>query len=426
VWFWGVALAADAPAGPTWSVGAGAGPWVVVATPNETVSTDFDVAFAARAAVAFRPPVWFSAELPLGIADGGLRWGPRAQVELLSPGTRFRPAVTAGATWQGASSTDPTVTSVSRFVPHWGLSAAVATGRGPWVRLDLRHTVDTTDRTNPLHHALGLLGLEWYPGRAAPVAVPAPVPVVAAPAPPPPPAPVDPGFIVSPAVDVWISHPICAWVPSTDAPALLAGAPGPVTVVAEGYLPVVVDPAHLSDLVLTPVPPGGAVIVAAQPGDHVFVDGVATPVGPDGAAVAATRAGEVEIRVEGGGRRSTVALAPADGWGVWYRAPAHKLVEVRFPAGSAEPGPEVREQVAQLVALAGDRRYRLQGSWSPEGRAEANRVLADERAERVRALLVEAGLDGARIELLPAQQLESTDPAAARVVLVSSAAPETP
>jgi type IV pilus biogenesis protein CpaD/CtpE len=78
------------------------------------------------------------------------------------------------------------------------------------------------------------------------------------------------------------------------------------------------------------------------------------------------------------------------------------------------------------VGLAADRRYRLQGSYSPEGDEVANQRLAVRRAEAVRDLLVARGLDPARLELLPVSPLPSDDPAASRVVVVSSTGPEGP
>lgn len=419
MWLVATAAAAD-PAPPTWGTGAGVGPWAVIRTPNRDVVTDFDVAAQLHAGFAVRPPLWLEAEWATGIADGGLRWAPRAQVALLNPGAVVRPGITAGVSWQGASSTDPTVTTRSHLVPHWGPTLSVH-AKGPWVRVDLRHSIETTDPRNPTHHLLAVVGLEW-------LSAPRPEPVGVAPPPPapPPPAPATADFTVSPANEVWISHPLCAWVPAAEAPAWIATAPGPVTVVADGYLPVVVDPHQPHDLVLQPVAHGGAVIVAAAPGDHVFVDDVPTPVSRDGVAVVNTSKDLVSVRVEGGGRTLSSELAPADGWAVWFRATALPLLEIRFDQGSAAPGPDTAVIVGELVRTAGDRVYRLQGSWSPEGRDAVNRRLATQRAEAVRKLFLDAGFDPRRIEILPPSQLDSPDPAAARVVLISSAAPETP
>ena len=419
MWIWAAALAAE-PEAPTWGFGAGAGPWLVVKTPNYRVVPDFDAALAGRVGVAIRPPLWVELEAPLGLANGGLRWAPRAQVAIVNPDPRFRPQVAAGVSLQGASSTDPTVTSVTKVLPHWGLGASVNAG-GPWFRVDVRHTIDLQDAANPLHHVVGTLGLEWFPHREVEV-------VAVEPPPPPAPAPATPppAFTVTPADEVWVSHPICAWVTAAEAPALIATAPGPVTVVAEGFLPVVVDPRSATDLVLVPAPHGGALVVAVAPGDHVFVDGVAAPVSRAGQVVMNTDAPLVKLRIEGGGRRVETEVAPADGWGVWYRATTLPVLEIRFQQGSAEPGPDAVTQVERLVSLAGDRRYRLQGSYSPEGREVVNQELAQRRAERVQELLVAAGFPPERIEVLPVSPLTSDDPAQARVVLVSSAAPEAP
>lgn len=410
-------MATAAAQAPTWGLGAGLGPWLAADT-RPGASPDFDLATAVRAGVAVRPPLWLATEWALALSEGGVRWAPRAQVEILNPGATFRPGLTAGISAQGASSTDPEVAAPTRVVPHWGLSAAAKVQR-TWLRFDARHSLDTSDPRHPAHHVVTTLGLEWLPAPAEPD------PVVEVPPPPPAPTPA-PTFTVSPAGQVWVSHPLCAWVSAADAPALIATAPHPVTVVAPGYRPVVIDPASPRDLVLEPAAHGGAVVVAAAPGDHVFVDDTPVPVGPDGVALVNTPNALVAVRIEGGGRQVDVELAPADGWGVWYRASATPVVEVRFPQGSATPGPEVQAIVSQLVGLAADRRYRLQGSYSPEGDEVANQRLAVRRAEAVRDLLVARGLDPARLELLPVSPLPSDDPAASRVVVVSSTGPEGP
>jgi hypothetical protein len=246
------------------------------------------------------------------------------------PGGHFRPGLTAGISAQGASSTDPEVAAPTRVVPHWGLSAAAKVQR-TWLRFDARHSLDTSDPRHPAHHVVTTLGLEWLPAPAEPD------PVVEVPPPPPAPTPA-PTFTVSPAGQVWVSHPLCAWVSAADAPALIATAPHPVTVVAPGYRPVVIDPASPRDLVLEPAAHGGAVVVAAAPGDHVFVDDTPVPVGPDGVALVNTPNALVAVRIEGGGRQVDVELAPADGWGVWYPRLRHAGGRGPVPPGLGHAG----------------------------------------------------------------------------------------
>jgi hypothetical protein len=88
-------MATAAAQAPTWGLGAGLGPWLAADT-RPGASPDFDLATAVRAGVAVRPPLWLATEWALALSEGGVRWAPRAQVEILNPGATFRPGLTAG------------------------------------------------------------------------------------------------------------------------------------------------------------------------------------------------------------------------------------------------------------------------------------------------------------------------------------------
>ncbi|MCB9685340.1 MAG: OmpA family protein [Alphaproteobacteria bacterium] len=291
------------------------------------------------------------------------------------------------------------------------MALGVPLGGGPNViRVDARHVLEPLDGAAPSHHFVGTLGVERLlgPRSREPRAAEAEVPPAS--------------FTISPAsAQVWIAHPVCAWVPASEAvPIIRSRATGPVTVVAPGYLPVTVDPATVGEIVLQRAPAIGSLVVAAAPGDQVRVDGLAVATDADGVVVKDVREGTVVVQVVGGGRSFREELAAAEGYGLWVRVPPPPVWEVRFAANSAAISAEGRARLGQLVEEAGDAVFRLTGSHSEEGTAKANIELADRRARAVRDALVAAGMPADRLVVTPSRELDRPAPEDQRAVLIQA------
>ncbi|MCA9490027.1 MAG: OmpA family protein, partial [Myxococcales bacterium] len=285
---------------------------------------------------------------------------------------------------------------------------------GPYViRVDARHVLEPLDGAALSHHLVGTLGVERLfgprpKGPAREVSEVAP-----------------PTFTISPAsAQVWIAHPVCAWVPASEAvPIIRSRATGPVTVVAPGYLPVTVDPASVGEIVLERAPAIGSLVVSASPGDQVRVDGLAVTADADGVVVRDVREGPVVVQVVGGGRSFREELAAAEGYGLWVRVPPPPVWEVRFAANSAVISADGRARLAKLVEEAGDARFRLTGSHSEEGSTQANDALAERRALTVRDALVAAGMSEDRLTVLPPTKLDRPNAEDQRAVLIQVVGP---
>jgi outer membrane protein OmpA-like peptidoglycan-associated protein len=200
---------------------------------------------------------------------------------------------------------------------------------------------------------------------------------------------------------VWLAHPVCAWVPESEVARW------------EGV-------ASASDLFASrPGPPQGAFVVVASRSDRVTVDEAALAVAEDGIAVVNAPEGVHVAKIVGGGREETVEAAVAGGFLTWVRAsdPAERLV--RFAGGSSVVTAASKAELAEIARLAGDWRFRVTGSYSPEGDPEGNKRLAEARAEAVRQALIDAGLPRDRVIVTaPARPPEGALPEDQRVARV--------
>jgi outer membrane protein OmpA-like peptidoglycan-associated protein len=241
-------------------------------------------------------------------------------------------------------------------------------------------------------------------------AAPEPVPVVEA-----------PSFS---AAMVWVPGPVCAWLPPDEASEAWTRADG--------------DPTRAS---LVPEPsrapagsaegasePTGDLVVAAHPGDRVWIDGAPAEVAADGIAWAARPEGRVDVRIVGGGRVLDEVVAVAADGTLWFAAPApDDRVRVTFPAGSAQLSPDGAAEVAAYGEHLGDWSVQVWGSASPEGTVQDNIALAKARANAVAEALEASGVDPARITVLPPRKApEGLDPAQQRAAVVAAVAVESP
>ncbi len=257
------------------------------------------------------------------------------------------------------------------------------------------------------------LGSVWL--RPEPEPQPAPAPVVLA----------EPTLDVTPPEAlIWLPHPICAWMPPAEAARALGSLdPGvEAQVVARGYLPAQVHLEPGGTVALQEAPRQGSLVIAARPGDRVLVDGRPLSLGGDGVAVLNAREGLIRVSATGGGRQVTREAVVSNGLALWVRLPDPAPVVLRFEVGSSRVSAEDRARLQELGRMAGDWGFEVQGSASPEGDQADNLRLADERARAGAALLVAAGVPGARVRVLPALVApalrEGEDPTQHRVATV--------
>lgn len=247
------------------------------------------------------------------------------------------------------------------------------------------------------------VGLEWSGARPAGVAstVATDTPVVGATsAAAPPRVETDPSTAL-----VWIPHPVCAWVPASEAASILGSAPpgGLVEVSAPGRIPVSVRAGGDVVVRLPEAPPQGNVVVVAAPGDRVHVGGV--PVTPSalGIAVATIPEGAVEVDVSGGGRTAHLQGAVTAGYALWLRAPDPPPLVIHFQVGKSKIDRSDQLAIQTLAAQRGEWRFAVTGQASSEGQPEANFALAAARALAAIRTLQEAGVPPAAIVERPAE-----------------------
>lgn len=266
----------------------------------------------------------------------------------------------------------------------------------------------------------------------APPRSPPPAPVVEAPPPPPPPERVPLELELAPAeARVWVPHPICAWVPASQAELLLSTLELPLSpdatleLVAAGYVPAHVHPEGAQQVQLEPAADRGALLVLAHPGDAVSVNGAALPVAPDGLALYTAPEGRVRVEVRAGGQRQEYKAALANGYAVWLRVRPPPPTQILFAQGSSELGPNARERIQAMATDAAGWSFVLQGAYSYEGSLNLNNRLARERAQNVGAALLEAGVPADRIAYLdPPPADPNRDPATQRACNILAVPPE--
>jgi len=207
---------------------------------------------------------------------------------------------------------------------------------------------------------------------------------------------------------VFVPHPICEWLPAEEALEILQHLePGdPVRVVAPGYLPAEIrvvegGPTEPVPVPLKPAPSQGTVVVVAQPGDDVFVDGRQIPVGTDGLAILTAPEGPHRVEVKGAGRVVDLTTAVGDGYAAWVRSPPPDRLIIQFEVGSSVLTAQAQRDIAFYAETVGNWGFELQGSFSPEGDFGANQKLARARGKEVQRAMTGAGIPRDRIEIVP-------------------------
>ncbi len=265
-----------------------------------------------------------------------------------------------------------------------------------------------------------------------PPATPTPA-VVEAPPPPPPPKPREPLDLelVPAEAEVWVPHPVCAWVPASQAELLLAGLDEPLSpeatleLVAAGYVPEHVHAEGKQEVSLEPAEDRGALLVLAHPGDTVRVGGVALPVDGRGLALMQAPEGRVTVEVLAGGVRQEYKAALANGYAVWIRAKAPPPTQILFAQGVSELSASNLERIRQIATNAAGWSFVLQGAYSYEGSLNVNNRLARERGLNVGAALLAAGVPADRIAYLdPPPADPNKDPATQRACNILAVPPE--
>lgn len=246
------------------------------------------------------------------------------------------------------------------------------------------------------------IGLRPTRPAVEPVVEPPPEPVVEALAgPTPEPAKVVPPTVTGPEDPlVWVPHPTCTWTPLSQAGPLLTTLPvgTVISFQAPGYLPAT---ATLADkemaIAMVNAPAQGSIVLQAWPGDAVLMDDYAITLRSDNAAVFTAAEGAHRLIVDGGGRHLELPLAVASGYAVWARIPAPQPTRVLFSASSSVLQPAGAKRIRELAAHAGTARFSVAGSYSPEGQPDANRVLANARAQVVVNALIADGVPEGQI-----------------------------
>jgi hypothetical protein len=143
------------------------------------------------------------------------------------------------------------------------------------------------------------------------------------------------------------------------------------------------------------------VVIVATPGDQISIDGGAWL---DVDARSGGLAVELSLRphrfdLVGGGGRLQGELLPTGGQVIWQRMDDldRGTWRVGFEANSAEVPPAFQPLLEAAAERTGAWSWRLVGSYSEEGRQEANEALALARAEAVRDVLVALGLPPERL-----------------------------
>lgn len=273
------------------------------------------------------------------------------------------------------------------------------------------------------------------------VLVPPPRKEATPPPPPPPPEPPPPekqplDLEVLPAeAMVWVPHPVCAWVPSTQVEALIAGlqeegglslsAEATLELMAEGYVPAHVHPEGPQHVQLRQAPAQGSLLVLAYPGDQVAVDGHPVTVSEDGVALVNAPEGRVRVEVRAGGQRQEYKAALANGYAVWVRVRPPPPTQILFTQGRSELSAASLAQIQEMAASAAGWSFVLQGAYSYEGSLNVNHRLARERGLNVGKALQDAGIPPERIAYLdPPPADPNRDPTTQRACNVIAVPPE--
>jgi hypothetical protein len=415
------AAAAEAPARTTPELRAHTSGWVQSARGPAARGGGFGLGLGVR------PLPAFTAELDLQTVVLGFGAGPSAPPALrvgpaLRLGRRSGPALGLGYSLAVA----PGLSSRAHVGMGWVQPLRPPPAAGGWVPgLELEARLWASD-AGAEAASLGL-GLRWAKVEAVPAPPPAAPPVE------PPPAAIGPAAPLLPPLPegarLWLPHPVCAWLLPAEAEAVLAALPpeARLIVVAEGMLPAEGAARAAGALRLVPAPRQGGLLVVAEPGDVVEIDGQTYAPASDGVVEITAPEGFVTVRVRGGGREEELAVAVADGEVTWARPAAPAPLRVRFARGSAALTPAAAAPLSPLVAAAGGWRFTLQGSASPDGDPAANAALAAARCGAVARALVAAGLPpGALREAAPAVASPTLSAEEARACVILPTPPVSP
>ncbi|MCO4743691.1 MAG: OmpA family protein [Proteobacteria bacterium] len=212
-------------------------------------------------------------------------------------------------------------------------------------------------------------------------------------------------------VEVWFPHPICRWMPLDQANELLATMDeADVQAVAPGHRSAWLNVRGATPLELQAVSKVGSLVVVTALGDQVEFNGHTVSVNEDGVLLLATEPGSVVVDIVGNGRRQSLDLIVAPEMTTWARASEPQTLHVTFPADSAVLSSRGRQRIREIAEAIGDARFKVEGSYSPEGNEEENRALAADRARAGQQALIEAGVPEERVEvILEPKKIESTD-----------------
>lgn len=280
-------------------------------------------------------------------------------------------------------------------------------------------------------HVAGTLALAIL----VPPARPEAAPVVVAP-PPPPPAPPRERIpleldLLPEEARVWVPHPICAWVPASQAELLLASLDEPLSpeatleLIADGYVPAHVHHEGEQKVQLEVAENRGSLLVLAHPGDSVRVGGQALPVDTSGLALMNAPEGRVTVEVLAGGERQEYKAALANGYAVWIRVKPPPPTQILFPQGESALSAANLARIQSMARNAAGWSFVLQGAYSYEGSLNVNNRLARERGQNVGHALLAAGVPADRIAYLdPPPADPNKDPATQRACNVLAVPPE--
>lgn len=195
---------------------------------------------------------------------------------------------------------------------------------------------------------------------------------------------------------VWVPGPVCAWLPPDEATSAWQSA---MSLAELATVPTPGSGAAGSD---SGAVPQGDLVIAAFPGDQVWVDDTPLDVAADGIAWSSREEGRATVRIVGGGREATELVAVSAEGTLWYAAstPSERL-RITFPSGSSAMPQTSLVEVQQIASLLGDWSVEVWGSASPEGDVQGNIALGKARAASVADALEAAGVDPARITVLP-------------------------
>jgi len=208
---------------------------------------------------------------------------------------------------------------------------------------------------------------------------------------------------------VWVAQPTCRWMPANEALPSLRDRLSP-----DAEVPFVAALAAMSPLGHAESPGAGTsggvakpeqgvLVVAALPGDEVWVDDEAVTPSPEGLVMLSRASGRSDVRIRGAGRDVASPVGVVAGSTVWLQVDELPPLthQVGFTQGSSDLDPAAQEVVTSLGAALGNWEVELEGGYSAEGNRQANERLATQRAESVRDRLVDAGVPLERIAVGP-------------------------